>query len=128
MRPHSNLFSHHPLVYLAVSLSTGICTALYCQFRFVVAAGILCTALALLLFIKQRLRFTALALLSAMFCTGAVLADLERHTDESRELRKLVEQSNGEALTLTGWLDSPPEFAQDRVYLSLRVENVPGRV
>src|SRR6185437_11085657 len=128
MRPHSNLFPHYPLVHLAVALSAGICTAHYAPFRLVVTAALLSTALTLLLFIKQRLRLAALALLSAFFFTGAVVTDLERRADEVRELRNLVEQSDGTPLTLTGWLDGPPEFARDRVYLSLRVENVQGRV
>jgi competence protein ComEC len=128
MRPHSNLFSHHPLVHLAIAFSAGICAARYCPFRFVVAAGIVCAALVFLLFIKERLQPAAFALLAAMFCTGVVLAHLERRADESRELRNLIEQSEGASFTLTGWLDGPPEFARDRVYLSLRVENVTGRV
>jgi competence protein ComEC len=82
----------------------------------------------LILFVKQRFRLAALSLLSALFFTGATLAELERRADESHPLRNLIEQSEGEPLTLTGWLDGPPEFARDRVYLSLRVENVTGRV
>ncbi len=128
MHPHSNLFSHYPLVHLAVSFSAGICTSGYCSLKLSILAGVLCTALTLLMFIKQRLQPAALALLSAMFFTGALLASLERRADESRELRNLVEQSDGAPLTLTGWLDGPPEFARDRLYLSLRVENVAGRV
>src|SRR6185503_9311862 len=128
MRPHSNLFSHHPLIYLAVALSAGICTAPYLSLTFSLATGALCTAVTLPLFIKQRLWWTTVALLSAMFLTGATLANLERRVDQSRELKNLVEQSGGEPLTLTGWLDGPPEFARERVYLSLRVENIKGRV
>src|SRR3954465_3203121 len=128
MRPHSNLFPHYPLVHLAVAFAAGICTANYCPFRSVVAAGMLCTALTSLLFIQQRLQLAAFALLSAMFFTGAVLANLERRAEESSQLRHLVEQSDGASLALTGWLDGPPEFARDRVYLSLRAENVTGRV
>src|SRR6185503_9892203 len=99
MRPHSNRFSHYPLVHFAVFFSAGICTARYWPVRYVVAAGILCTALTFALFIKQRLQLAALALLSAMFFTGAVLADLEQRSDESRELRNLVQQSDGASLT-----------------------------
>lgn len=128
MRPHSNLFPHHPLVCLAATFSAGICAARYCSFRFAIVAGVIFTALSLLLFIKQRFKLTALALLTAMFCTGAVLANLERRADESRELKNLIEQSDDTSFTLTGWLDGPAEFARDRVYLSLRVENVKGRV
>src|SRR5690349_17454618 len=127
MRPHSNRFSHYPLVHLAVSFSAGICTSRYGSLKLSTIAGLLCTALTLLLLIKQRLKLAALTLLSAMFFTGAVLASLERRADESHELRNLVEQSDGASLTLTGWLDGPPEFARDRLYLSLRVENVTGR-
>jgi competence protein ComEC len=128
MHPHSNLFTHHPLIHLAVAFSAGICTARYCSLKLSLAAGVVCTAVALMLFIKRRLKLAALALLSAMFFTGAVLANLERRADESRELKNLVEQSDGQPFTLTGWLDGPPEFARDRVYVSLRVENVTGRV
>ena len=128
MRPHSNLFPHYPLVHLTVSFSAGICTSPYCSLKLSIIAGMLCTALTLLLFIKQRLSPAALMLSTAMFFTGAVLADLERRTDESSELRNLIEQSDGASLTLTGWLDGPPEFARDRLYLSLRAENVTGRV
>ena len=83
MRPHSNLFPHYPLVHLTVSFSAGICTSPYCSLKLSIIAGMLCTALTLLLFIKQRLSPAALMLSTAMFFTGAVLADLERRTDES---------------------------------------------
>lgn len=128
MRPHSNLFTHHPLVHFAVAFSAGICTATYASLRFSLTAGLVCTAVTLTLFIKQRLRLATLALLSAFFFTGATLAELERRVDQSRPLKSLVEQSEGEPFTLTGWLDGPPELARDRVYLSLHVENVIGRV
>jgi competence protein ComEC len=128
MRPHSNLFPHYPLVHLAVSFAAGICTSHYYPLKWSIIAGILCTVLALLLFIKHRFQLAALTLLSAMFFTGAVLADLERRADESSELKNLVEQSESDSFTLTGWLDGPPEFARDRVYLSLRVEDPLGRV
>jgi competence protein ComEC len=124
MRPHSKLFTHHPLVHLAIAFSAGICTAP----SFSVGVGIACTAITLTLFIKQCFQLASLALLSAIFFTGAVLANLERRADESRPLKILVEQSDGDPFTLTGRLDAPPEFARDRVHLSLRVENVTGRV
>ncbi|HEX5601269.1 MAG TPA: DNA internalization-related competence protein ComEC/Rec2 [Pyrinomonadaceae bacterium] len=126
MRPHSNLFAHYPLVHLAVAFAAGICTA--SSLRFSLIAGLVFIVVALILFIKQRFRLATLALLSAFFFTGATLAELEQRVDQSRPLKTLMEQSEGEPLTLTGWLDGPPEFARDRVYLSLRVENVTGRI
>jgi competence protein ComEC len=128
MRPHSNLFTHHPFIHLAVALAAGICTANYFSLPFSLAAGAVSSTITLTLFIKRRLRWAALALLSAMFFTGATLSTLERRANESHELKKLIEQSEGEPFTLTGWLDGPPEFARERVYLSLHVENIRGRV
>ena len=126
MRPHSSLFSHYPLVHLAVAFAAGICTA--SSLTISLFAGLAFTGLTLTLFIKQRFRLATLALLSALFFAGATLAELERRADNSRPLQALIEQSEGETFTLTGWLDGPPELARDRVYLSLRVENVIGRV
>ncbi|HEU5131224.1 MAG TPA: ComEC/Rec2 family competence protein, partial [Pyrinomonadaceae bacterium] len=128
MHPHSNLFTHHPLVHLAVALSAGICTARYYPLKFSLAAAVVLNSLTLIFLIKHRLSWCALALLLSMFSAGAVLAELERRTDTSSPLKALIEQSDGAPLTLTGFLDGPPEVARDRVYLSLRVENVPGRV
>ena len=89
---------------------------------------VIATILVLIFLIKQRLHLAGLALLSAMFFAGTVLADLERRADAARVLKTTVEQAEGQPITLTGWLDGPPEFARDRVYLSMRVDNVTGRV
>jgi competence protein ComEC len=128
MRPHSNLFTHHPLVYLAVALSAGICVAEHCPIKLTLLAGVVFTALTVIFLIKRRLQWAGFTLLSAIFFTGAVLANIEQRNNESSELRNLIEQSPGEPFTLAGRLDAPPEIARDRVYLSLRVENVTGRV
>lgn len=127
MHPHRNLFAHHPLIQLAVAFAAGICAAPYVSIRFSFVL-VIATILVLIFLIKQRLQLAGLMLWSAMFFAGGVLADLERRADASRVLKTVVEQSEGEPFTLTGWLDGPPEFARDRVYLSLRVENVTGRV
>ena len=128
MRPHSNLFTHNPLVCLAVALSAGICVAECCPIKLGLLGGVACTSLTAIFFMMRRLQPAGLLLLSAMFFAGAVLANIEQRADDSRELKNLVEQSDGEPFTLTGWLDAPPELARDRAYLSLRVENISGRV
>jgi len=69
---------------------------------------------------KKKARAAGLMLLSAMFFAGVALALLERRGDESSELKKFVDKP----IALTGVLDGPPEFARDRVYLSLRVERI----
>ena len=125
MRPHRSLFSQHPLAQLAVAFAVGICTANYFPVRLGVLLGVVCSVLALVLLLKKLLQVAGIVLLSAVFCMGAVLAGIERRSNSTSGLRNLVDQP----CTLTGWLDGPPEFARDRVYLSLRVEEpASGRV
>lgn len=125
MRPHRSLFSQHPLAQLAVAFAAGICAADYFSVRLGVLLGVVCSVLALVLLLKKLLQVAGIILLSAVFCTGVVLAGIERRSNSTSGIRNLVEQPG----TLTGWLDGPPEFARDRVYLSLRVEEpASGRV
>lgn len=120
MNPHRSLFSQHPLTQLAVAFAAGICAAPYLSLAIVLVGGLVCSALAAGLVLKRRVQAAGLMLLAAMFCAGVVLALLERRVDESSELKKFVDKS----VMLTGVLDGPPEFARDRVYLSLHVEHV----
>ena len=126
MNPHRSLFSQYPLLQLAIAFSAGVCAANNLPIRLGhwLTVGVVCSALVLML----RGSRAGLALLLAVFSVGAMLAELEKRADNSSELKRLVEQSGNEPFTLTGWLDGPPEFARERVYLSLRVENVTGRV
>lgn len=127
MHPHRNLFSQYPLFQLAVAFAAGICAANYLQIKlaFLITAGAVCSVLALVFLLKKRLHAAGLILLIAVFFTGIVLAELQRHTDSAGGIRNQLEQP----VTLTGWLDGPPEFARDRVYLSLRVEEpTSGRI
>lgn len=86
--------------------------------------GVVCSMFAAILVLKEKLRAAGLILLCAMFCAGVALALLERRVDESSELKKFLDKP----VTLTGVLDGPPEFARDRLYLSLRVERVDSEV
>jgi competence protein ComEC len=125
MRPHRSLFSQHPLAQLAVAFAAGICVANCLQIKLSVSVGVVCSVVALVLLLKKRLQIAGFMLLAAFFFSGAVLARLEQRSNSSSAIRNLVEQP----CTLTGWLDGPPEFARDRVYLSLRVEEpASGRV
>jgi competence protein ComEC len=122
VNPHRRLFSHYPFVQLALAFSAGICAAHYFRTPFALIAAAVCSLLALVFVLKAKT--AGFVLLFAIFFAGAALAGLERRADESSELRRVVEQSANESVTLTGVLDGPPEFARDRVYLSLRVESV----
>ncbi len=129
MNPHRSLFSQYPLVQLAVAFSAGICAANYLPIKLGYSLSACAIWSATLLFLlRKRVQLAGVALMFAMLLAGMALAELEWRSDNSSQIRGLVEQSGDEPRTLIGWLDGPPEFARDRVYLSLRVENVPGRV
>src|SRR5215216_1462889 len=125
MTPHRSLFSQYPFTQLAVAFAAGICAAHYFSWRVGIALsmGAVCSVVAAGLVLKKRVRAAGLMLLSAMFFAGVTLALLERRADESSELRKFIDEST-KSVTLTGVLDGPPEFARDRLYLSLRVEHI----
>ncbi len=125
MSPHRSVFSQHPLAQLAVAFAAGVWAAHYFSLRigFTLIAGVVCSALVVVLVLKKKLRAAGLALLFATFFVGAVLALLERHADVER----IGAQSTDDSLMLTGVLDGPPEYARNRLYLSLRVETG-GRV
>ena len=126
MSPHRSLFSQHPLAQLAVAFAAGICAAEYLPaglvFSLVLAA--VCSVLALVLVIKKKTLVAGALLLGALFCAGAALAVLEKRAEQTRELVRLLDTHEGKPLKLTSVLDGPPEFARDKVYLSLRVEQV----
>jgi competence protein ComEC len=135
MKPHRNLFSQHPLAQLSVALSVGICAASYlpAKFMFAAVAGAALSLLTLVFVFTRRTSLAGIVLLLAFFFAGQMLAVLELRSDSSSGIGDFVD----EPVTLTGVLDGPPEFARDRVYLSLRVDRVvlnnsetivPGRV
>lgn len=130
MNPHRSLFSQYPLVQLAVAFAAGVCAANDHPIRmsYSLGAGAVSSALLLIFVLKKRVRLAGVALLFAMLFAAMVLAELERRRENSNQIRGVVEQSENQTLKLEGWLDDPPELARDRVYLSLRVENVTGRV
>lgn len=123
MSPHRSVFSQHPLAQLAVAFAAGVCAAHYFSvpLSLTLSAGGVCSALTVVLLLKKKT--AGFALLAAMFFVGAVLAELERRVGDATDIKGIVDQST----TLTGVLDGPPEFARNRLYLSLRVETG-GRV
>lgn len=135
MNPHRSLFSQHPLVQLAVAFSAGICAATYLPARLSLSlvAGAVCSIGSLLFLVKKKTALAGLGLFLSMFFAGQVLAVLERRSEGTSDVKRLVDGDTDKTWLLTGVLDGPPELARDRVYLSLRVEkiadiNASGRV
>ena len=123
----------HPLVHLTVAFSLGICIANYLPTRLALIGGIVCSLGSVIFVRKKKLWVAGATLLLAMFFVGQVLAVLEMRSEGTSDVKKLFEDSAGKSCVLMGVLDGPPEFASDRVYLSLRVEkisdvNASGRV
>ena len=132
MNPHRSLFSQHPLFQLAVAFSAGVCAA-PTWLVFPLMAGRVCSIGSMIFALKKKLWMAAAGLLLATFFVGQVLAVLERRNEYASDVRRLVEGNERQMWVLTGVLDGPPEFARDRVYVSLRVEkiaelNASGRV
>ena len=124
MNPHRSLFSQHPLAQLAVAFSIGIGAADYLGLRFPLVSGAVCSILVLIFVIKKKVFVAGLLLLAALFFAGAALAVLERRTERTSDVERFLEDNAGTSVKLVGVLDGPPEFARDRLYLSLRVERI----
>ncbi|HJU93197.1 MAG TPA: DNA internalization-related competence protein ComEC/Rec2 [Pyrinomonadaceae bacterium] len=129
MNPHRSLFSQNPLAQLAVAFSVGICAVNYVPTRltFSLIVGMVCSICSLVFLVKKKTVIAGAGLLVAMFFVGQVLAVLEKRSEQTSEVRRLVEDDARKTWVLTGVLDGPAEFARDRVYLSLRVERVGER-
>lgn len=117
MHPHFALFSKYPLVQFAVPFCLGICAVEYARapLFFLVIGGALGTSTACVALLTNRLRLGGWSLLMAVFFVGAVLAGQQRRPPAMPPL--------GQTVVLTGVLGGPPEYARDRVYLSLKVEH-----
>src|SRR5262245_36798427 len=124
MSPHRNLFSKHPFAQLAVAFAAGVCAVYYLPFKLSVTLGAVCFALAIILVFSNRWRVVGFVLLLATLFAGATLAQLQRLAGDTSDIKRVLTQSTDDHFTLTGVLDRPPEFARDRVYLSLRVERI----
>jgi competence protein ComEC len=120
MNPHRSLFSQYPLAQLASAFSLGICAANYLptKFGFSLVACAVCSVVTLIAAFKKRVPWAGLALLSAFVFAGQTIALLEGRSESPID---------GELLTVTGILDAPPEFARDRLYISVRVEDGPAK-
>lgn len=118
MNPHRALFSQYPLVQIAVPFCLGVCAVEYGPRAPAVylIAGVICSFAVSVALLKSRLTLAAWALLLAMFFAGAVLA-----LEEKRSAKNHVTAT--QSVVLTGVLEAPPEYARDRVYLKLRVED-----
>lgn len=90
-----------------MALSVGICVP--GKPFIAISCGAACSVASLILVAKERIKFATFALLVAFFFMGQTLAPQNKTTDVTDGPR-----------IITGVLDGPPEWARDRLYLSLR--------
>ena len=104
MTPHRSLFSQHPLAQLAVAFAAGVCAAEYLPAALVISSVscAVCSVLALVFVIKKKALLAGGLLLVALFFAGAVLAVLEKRSEQSSDVKKLLDDREGEPLKLTG--------------------------
>ncbi len=124
MHPHRNLFSQYPLAQLAVAFAAGIGASSYGRVGPLLAfsACAFCSLFALFCVRRKSLAISGVALLLAFVSAGQTLAVLEKHPAPANTLQNLIQTRR--SVMLTGVLDGPPEFARDRLYLTLRVERI----
>lgn len=127
--PHTPLFTQHPLALLACLFAAGIVssvvlpTSLKFYLTILATLSVVCS----LSLVKGRFFVAVLSLLLAMFFAGCSLALLERVSYPSDGLKRLIadgEIKPDDSLELTGVLNAPPEFARDKVLLSLTLERI----
>ena len=128
-KPHERLFSHYPLLQIALAFATGVYVAsarLTTLTPFLLAC-LACSLFALLTLIAKRHSLAGVGLLAAMFFAGVSLAVIEQRPGAPNSLKQLLEKDTADGkqtLVLTGVLAGPPEYARDRLYLTVKVESV----
>ena len=76
--------------------------------------------ISLIFVLNKRIAPARIVLLLSFFFVGQTLALLEARPAPQTSVRNFT----GKPLVVTGVMDGPPEYARDRVYLSLRVERI----
>jgi len=128
MNPHLRLFSHYPLAQLAIAFSCGIIASNH--FPHVHALLIICGVFSLAVVIallKQYLFLAGILLLAAFVLVGALLATIERRPESNGSVKQLLLAGvidDDEPLELVGTLATAPEFARNRVFLTLQVQSL----
>ncbi|HEY6122470.1 MAG TPA: ComEC/Rec2 family competence protein, partial [Pyrinomonadaceae bacterium] len=124
--PHQPLFTQAPLAQLAAAFSTGLLSAdhIHVPVFVLVSCGILFSLLTLIAVVKHRIVLGGAWLLVAMFFAGAIVENNDG-LPPSNPLKDLLQErlsSPGDPIQLTGVIDGAVDFAFDRVYFTLKVD------
>ncbi len=126
---HRPAFSLHPLAFVALACACGVLLAhaTTLSLRWPLAGSVLCAALTLLAFSKQKIALATFLLLLAFIGTGAALAVIEERNVGADRLQRFYDAGwieSGAPVEVTGVLERAPEVAPDGLFLALRVERL----
>src|SRR5438105_82903 len=126
-------FVPSPLLFLALSISTGIFAGRYFTLQsssfltllFAACGGLV--ILTILLVAKKKLSVAFVSIIAAFFCTGIVVALIEGRSIAASRISLIYNEgiiNLGEPVELTGMVQGQPESAPGGFYLTLRAENI----
>ncbi len=127
---HQPSFSACPLVVLAVAFAVGVLVASLSTLPVLapcLVAGVCLSVCAVVMFVRDRLRASALLVVASFFCAGAAASLVEEARVGETRVRRLYERGQlvvGEPVEVTGVLERAPEIAPDGLLFAVRVEGV----
>jgi competence protein ComEC len=127
--PHDRLFSHYPLLQLALAFAAGILFAHNFNFKtnFYLQSTAVCSVVAIVSFALRRGTISGHSLLLAFAFAGGCLLELETTAPPQGGVKQLLERkviSEEQSVILTGTLNGPVEYARDRLYMVVNVEEI----
>ncbi|HKE56163.1 MAG TPA: ComEC/Rec2 family competence protein, partial [Pyrinomonadaceae bacterium] len=129
--PHLRLFSSHPLAQIAIAFSCGIISSTWFFRNTTLLIGCGCLSLVVVIALYKRYYIIAgISLLSAFVLAGALLATCETRPESADSIKHLLLAGvidGDDTLELVGTLNTAPEFARDRAYMTLRVERLKAK-
>ncbi len=127
--PHIRLFSHYPLLQLALAYSAGVIFANSVHSttnRYLLGTAV-CSLISLVSFVFRRETTSGITLLLVFTFAGGCLLSLERTGRSQGGLKQLLDRrviNDEQSLILTGTLVGPAEYARDRLYLVVNIEEI----
>ena len=126
---HRPAFSPHPLALLGAAFACGVLLARFTQTRvgIFVACGAICSALAVVAFVRVRAGVATLFVCAAFVCVGGGLAVAERESVPRDRVGRFYDEGrlrSGDPVELTGVVARAPEVAPDGFYVEVGVEAI----